>query len=86
MFMSLILSLKVPSVRMERSWNRKKIPGLRCSSFNRAAFAESGPTSVRVYECRGRDVGTEELDDDSLVDELGGSLEALGIVRGGGGG
>ena len=63
------------------------MPGLRCSSFNLAAFAESGPTSVRVYECRGRVIGAaEELDDDSLVNELGCSLEALGIVRGGGGG
>ena len=43
-----------PSVRIERSWKRKKIPGLRCSSSRRHAFAESGPTSVRVYVCRGR--------------------------------
>lgn len=43
-------------MRMERSWKRKKIPGLRCSSFKRAALADSGPTSVRVYVARG--IGT----------------------------
>lgn len=29
------------------------MPGLRCSSFSRAAFADNGPTRVRVYVCRG---------------------------------
>lgn len=63
------------------------MPGLRCSSLSLAAFAERGPTSVRVYECRERVIGVaEELDDDSLVNELGCSLVALGIVSGGGGG
>lgn len=40
-------------MRTDRSWNKKKIPGFRCSSNRRHAFAESGPTNVRVYVCRG---------------------------------
>ena len=42
----------VPSVRTDKSWNRKNIPGFRCSSFNLQAFADNGPTSVRVNVCR----------------------------------
>ena len=38
---------------MDRSWKRKKIPGLRCSSRRRHAFAAKRPTSVRVYVWRG---------------------------------
>jgi hypothetical protein len=45
-----------PSVRIERSWNRKKIPGLRCSSESFDAFAQSGPTNVLVYVCLGRGI------------------------------
>lgn len=40
-------------MRTDKSWNRKKIPGFRCSSKRRHALAESGPTNVRVYVCRG---------------------------------
>lgn len=47
-FMRRILSRNVPSVRTDKSWNRKKIPGFRCSSSRRQALAERGPTSVRV--------------------------------------
>ena len=82
MFINRSRSLNVPSVRMERSWKRKKIPGFRCSSFNRAAFAERGPTSVRVYECRGKDT---VIDDDSRFDEPE-AFSELDEEGGGGGG
>lgn len=42
-----------PSVRTDKSWKRKKMPGLRCSSSRRHALADNGPTSVRVYVWRG---------------------------------
>ena len=38
----------VPSVLIDKSWKRKNTPGLRCSSSKRQAFADNGPTSVRV--------------------------------------
>lgn len=47
-FINLILNLKVPSVLTLKSWNRKNIPGFRCSSCNLVAFADNGPTSARV--------------------------------------
>jgi hypothetical protein len=53
-FIRRILSRNDPSVRTDKSWNRKKIPGFRCSSSRRQPFAERGPTSVRVYVCLGR--------------------------------
>jgi len=57
-FMRRILRRNVPSVRIERSWKRKKIAGLRCSSNKRHALADNGPTNVLVYEWRAR--GAEE--------------------------
>lgn len=47
-FIRRILSRNDPSVRTDKSWNKKKIPGFRCSSSRRQPFAERGPTSVRV--------------------------------------
>ena len=38
---------------MLRSWNKKNIPGFRCSSNNLVAFELRGPTSVLVNTCLG---------------------------------
>jgi hypothetical protein len=45
-------------VRTDRSWKRKNIPGLRCSSSRRYPFEDSGPTRVRVYALRGLGAGS----------------------------